>query len=37
MRAFMVPEFGAPGSVGDRPKPEPAEGEVLVRVRAAGV
>jgi NADPH:quinone reductase-like Zn-dependent oxidoreductase len=37
MRAFLVPEFGEAGSVGDRPMPEPGEGELLVRVRAAGV
>ena len=37
MRAFIVPEFGDPGSVGERPKPEPAEGQILVRVKAAGV
>lgn len=29
MRAFMVPEFGATGSIGERPTPEPAEGQVL--------
>lgn len=37
MRAFMVPEFGATGSIGERPTPEPAEGQVLIRVRAASV
>jgi NADPH:quinone reductase-like Zn-dependent oxidoreductase len=37
MRAFIVPEFGEPGSVGERPKPEPEEGQILVRVKAAGV
>ncbi len=37
MRAFIVPEFGSPGSVGERPTPEPGEGEILVRVSAAGV
>jgi NADPH:quinone reductase-like Zn-dependent oxidoreductase len=37
MRAFMVPEFGAAGGVGVRPIPEPAEGEVLVKVKAASV
>src|SRR5271157_960875 len=37
MRAFIVSEFGNPGSVGERPKPEPIEGQILVRVKAAGV
>jgi len=37
MRAYMVPEFGASGTIGERPVPEPAEGQILVRVRAAGV
>jgi NADPH:quinone reductase-like Zn-dependent oxidoreductase len=37
MRAFIVPEFGEPGSVGERPKPEPEAGQLLVRVKAAGV
>jgi len=37
MRAFMVPEFGAAGGVGERPLPEPGEGEVLVKVKAASV
>jgi len=37
MRAFMVPEFGAAGGVGERAIPEPAEGEILVKVRAASV
>jgi NADPH:quinone reductase-like Zn-dependent oxidoreductase len=37
MRAFAVDQFGAPGSIHHLPVPEPAEGEVLVRVHAAGV
>lgn len=37
MRAFIIEEFGQPGSVGERAKPEPGEGEILVRVKAAGV
>lgn len=37
MRAFMIADFGQPGSVGERPRPEPGEGQILVRVRAAGV
>ncbi len=37
MRAFVVRQFGEAGSVEERPKPEAQDGEVLVRVRAAGV
>lgn len=37
MRAFAVTDFDQPGSVMTLPDPEPAEGEVLVRVRAASV
>jgi NADPH2:quinone reductase len=37
MRAYVVPAFGAPGAVTDRPIPEAGAGEILVRVRAAGV
>src|SRR5215210_7261508 len=37
MRAFIVNAFGDTGQVGERPKPEPTEGQLLVRVRAAGV
>ena len=37
MRAFIVPPFGEVGSVGERPKPEPEPGQLLVKVRAAGV
>lgn len=37
MRAFIVSDFGEAGSVGERPTPEPQTGELLVRVRAAGV
>jgi NADPH:quinone reductase-like Zn-dependent oxidoreductase len=37
MRAFIVPEFGVRGSVGERPMPEPTEGQLLIRVKAAGV
>ena len=37
MRAFAIDGFGQPGDVRELPVPEPGEGEVLVRVRAAGV
>ena len=37
MRAFIVPQFGATGAIGERAKPEPGEGQLLIRVRAAGV
>jgi NADPH2:quinone reductase len=37
MRAFIVPEFGERGAVGERPTPRPGEGQILVRVNAAGV
>jgi NADPH:quinone reductase-like Zn-dependent oxidoreductase len=37
MRAFMVPEFGAAGYIAERSRPEPGEGEIRVRVLAAGV
>lgn len=37
MRAFMIEEFGQPGAIGERAKPEPGGGEILIRVKAAGV
>ena len=37
MRAFAIDSFGEPGSVRDLPTPEAAEGQVRVRVAAAGV
>jgi NADPH:quinone reductase-like Zn-dependent oxidoreductase len=37
MRAFAVDEFGGRGSTRELPAPAAGEGEVLVRVRAAGV
>ena len=37
MRAFIINQFGETGSVGERPKPEAGDGQLLVRVRAAGV
>jgi NADPH:quinone reductase-like Zn-dependent oxidoreductase len=37
MRAFALDEFGQPGAVVDVPVPEPAEGQVRVRVVAAGL
>jgi NADPH:quinone reductase len=37
MKAFAIEQFGEPGSVRDLPVPEPAQGEVRVRVAAAGL
>jgi NADPH:quinone reductase len=37
MKAFAIDELGQPGSVHDLPVPEPAEGQVLIRVAAAGL
>lgn len=39
MKAIEIPEFGAADvlTVTERPKPEPEEGEVLIRVHAAGI
>jgi NADPH:quinone reductase-like Zn-dependent oxidoreductase len=37
MRAFALESLGEPGSVRDLPDREPKDGEVLVRIRAAGV
>ena len=37
MRAFAVDAFGEPGSIHDLPEPEPAEGQVRVRVAAASL
>jgi NADPH:quinone reductase-like Zn-dependent oxidoreductase len=37
MRAYSIPQFGADGAVSQRAIPEPGEGEILVRVHAAGV
>jgi NADPH2:quinone reductase len=37
MRAFALEELGAPGSVVEVPVPEPAEGQVSIRVAAAGL
>ncbi len=37
MRAFALGELGAPGSVVEVPVPEPAEGQVRIRVAAAGL
>ena len=37
MRAFALDELGKPGSIHDRPEPEPAAGQVRVRVAAAAL
>jgi NADPH:quinone reductase-like Zn-dependent oxidoreductase len=37
MRAYAIDEFGKPGSIREVETPTPGEGEVLIRVRAAGV
>jgi len=37
MRAFALDSFGEPGSIRELSTPEPADGQVLVRLRAAGV
>jgi NADPH:quinone reductase len=37
MRAFALEELGAPGSVVEVPVPEPDEGQVRIRVAAAGL
>jgi NADPH2:quinone reductase len=37
MRAFALEEFGRPGSIMEVPDPEPAEGQVRIRVAAAGL
>ena len=37
MRAFALEELGRPGSIMDVPEPEPAEGQIRIRVAAAGL
>jgi NADPH:quinone reductase-like Zn-dependent oxidoreductase len=37
MKAFAIDEFGLPGSLHELPVPEPAEGQVRVRVAVAGL
>src|SRR5438477_4356951 len=37
MQAFALDELGQPGSMHDLPTPEPGEGEVRIRVSAAGL
>src|SRR5437867_1775568 len=37
MKAFAIDELGRPGSLQDLPVPEPAEGQVRIRVAAAGL
>ena len=37
MRAYAIDGFGQPGSIRDMPVKEPGEGEILIRVRNAGI
>src|SRR2546423_924590 len=37
VRAFAIDEFGQPGSLRDIPAPEPAGGQVRIRVAASGL
>lgn len=37
MRAYALDEFGKPGTVRDLPTPHAAEGQVLIKVKAAGL
>ncbi|MEA2634910.1 MAG: hypothetical protein QOH92_1677, partial [Chloroflexota bacterium] len=37
MRAFALDSFGQPGSIHELPEPEPAEGQVRVRIAAASL
>jgi NADPH:quinone reductase len=37
MKAFVIDELGQPGSVREMPTPEPDEGQVRIRVAAAGL
>jgi NADPH:quinone reductase len=37
MKAFAIDELGSPGTLHDLPAPEPAEGQVRIRVAAAGL
>lgn len=37
MQAYLVKEFGVPGSIAEREAPRPGAGEVVIAVRAAGV
>jgi len=37
MRGYAIEKFGVPGAVRELPLPEPGVGEILVRVKAAGV
>jgi NADPH:quinone reductase-like Zn-dependent oxidoreductase len=37
MRAYALDELGGPGSIHDVPEPEPAEGQVRVRIAAAAL
>ena len=37
MRAVTVTEYGATPALAEVPTPEPGEGQVLIKVRAAGM
>ena len=37
MRAYAIDHFGEPGTVREMPNPEPGDGEVVIRVRAASI
>src|SRR6266705_1146038 len=37
MKAFAIDELGQPGSLHDLPVPEPGEGQVRIRIAAAGL
>ena len=37
MKAFAIDEFGEPGALRDLPTPEPAEGQLRLRVGVAGL
>ena len=37
MKAIAITDFGAPATLIEVPAPEPAEGEILVRVEASSI